>query len=1484
MRKWSIASALVAVMLLLGSVSGQQQPAPDTFVAGELLVKFNPGMNAAQRNNILSGRRAARIRRFASLDIEHIRVPQGLSVQAAIDALRSIPGVMLVQPNYKRHAIQSVAPPPNDPSWLDGSLWGLLKIQAQEAWTNFTPGDGSVVVAGIDTGIDYTHPDLAANMWHNPGEIPDNGVDDDGNGYVDDVYGIDTVNHTSDPFDDQGHGTHTAGTIAAVGNNGQGVTGVSWNTKLLACKFLDASGSGDDAGAIECFNYVVALKNRGVNIRVTSNSWGQQRGSDPPSTLLQAAIDAAGNAGIISIFGAGNDGTNNDTSPFDPASYPIDSIVSVASSGPTDRRSFFSNYGATSVDLAAPGEGILSTYPFGGYETLDGTSMATPHVAGVAALLATMNPDLSVGDIKALLLDNVDQSSRWTGRVLSGGRLNAFKAASAVGAGNGNVAPSVSLDSPVEGAIYKAPATIPLAASAFDTDGEIRQVAFYANGFLVATDTTAPYSAVWTGVSAGNYTVTAVATDNHFATATSTPVHIVVNPNAPPTVAVTNPIEGATFTSPATVTLEATASDSDGAVSQVSFYANGALIGTDTTSPFSVSWNAPLGSYTVTAVATDNEAATTTSTAVHITVNPIPGRINVALTSSGGVASASSTLSPSYPPSGANNGDRKGLNWGAGGGWNDATPNAAPDWLEVDFNGNKLIEEVNVFSMQDNYSSPADPTPAMTFTSFGLRNFDVQYWTGSDWAVVPGGSVTENNLVWRRVVFAPLATSKLRVFITAALNGSARVMEVEAWGVGAGGNVAPSVSIASPAEGATLTAPADVTITADASDQDGTVASVTFLVNGVPLSTDTTSPFTAAWNGVAAGSYTLTAIATDNQGATTTSTAVHVTAAANVPPSVSISAPSEGATYSAPATVTVSATASDSDGAIASVAFFLNGSPIGTDTTSPYSVSWPNVAAGAYTLTAVATDNRSATTTSAPVHITVNASPGRLNQALAANGGVASASSTYSPNYPASGTINGDRKGLSWGAGGGWTDGTPNAAPDWLEVDFNGNKLIDEVDVFSLQDSYGAPVEPTPALTFMYWGVIAFDVQYWNGSAWATVPGGGVSNNNKVWRQVLFAPVTTTKIRINITAALNGYSRLTEVEAWGTNAAGGPPSNLPPTVSITSPTEGATFTSPASLTVTANAADSDGTVASVAFFANGAPIGTDTTSPFSVAWNNVVAGSYTLTAVATDNQGATTTSAAVHVAVNQPAGRVNVAAAANGGVASASSTYNPSYPASGAINGDRKGLSWGNGGGWNDGTPNAAPDWLEVDFNGSKTIDEVDVFSMQDNYSAPADPTATMTFSYWGLRAFEVQYWNGAAWAPVPGGTVSDNNLVWRKVTFAPITTTKVRVFITAFLNGYSRVIELEAWGVSASEPVAEAELGLCSTCAGDGRFHGQATNVTGLAASLEAEFSTSLETSVEDETARIAAPAVAAEDGAGPHRGRRGRAGRPLHGHVRAS
>ena len=251
-----------AVWMVTASGPQAQAPAP-TYVAGELLVKFRPTALPPRRNTAMSAQSARLIRRFDAIDVHHVRLRAGQTVDDALAAFRRDPEVLSAQPNYIRYLVAST--PPNDPSWLDDSLWGLRKIMAQSAWTNFTTGNGTVVVADIDTGVNYYHPDLAANIWNNPGEIPGNGIDDDGNGYVDDVHGIDTVNHDSDPIDDQGHGTHTAGTIGAVGNNGVGVVGVTWNAKILACKFIGADGSGTDSGAIECFNYITALKNRGGN-------------------------------------------------------------------------------------------------------------------------------------------------------------------------------------------------------------------------------------------------------------------------------------------------------------------------------------------------------------------------------------------------------------------------------------------------------------------------------------------------------------------------------------------------------------------------------------------------------------------------------------------------------------------------------------------------------------------------------------------------------------------------------------------------------------------------------------------------------------------------------------------------------------------------------------------------------------------------------------------------------------------------------------------------------------------------------------------------------------------------------------------------------------------------------------------------------------------------------------------------------------------
>ena len=485
------------------------------YIRGEVLVRFAAGTSTSRRDAALTAIGARVIRRFDRVRVHHARVAPGQSVEEAVAALQLDPEVLDAQPNYIRTI--DAAAPPNDPLWVNDSMWGLTRIQAQNVWNAITTGSRSIVIADIDSGVNYAHPDLAANMWHNPGEIPDNGVDDDGNGYVDDVYGIDTRNHDGDPMDDNGHGTHTSGTLGAAGNNGIGVVGVNWNTSILACKFAGADGSGTDAAAIECFNYLVTMKNRGVDIRVSSNSWGAPRGDGPIAQSLKAAIDAAGAAGILNVFAAGNAGVNIDVTPFDPASFTSASIVSVANADSSDNRAGSSNWGPVSVDLGAPGTGIVSTYG-SAYASATGTSMAAPHVAGSAALLIAQQPSLSVNAVKSLLIGTVDMVGPWSGLVASGGRLNVYRAALA---NTTNAAPSITLTNPPDGSTFTAPASVFIEASGFDVDGAIARVDFHANGTLIHSVAIPPYNMTWSNVPAGTYALTAVATDNVGATATS---------------------------------------------------------------------------------------------------------------------------------------------------------------------------------------------------------------------------------------------------------------------------------------------------------------------------------------------------------------------------------------------------------------------------------------------------------------------------------------------------------------------------------------------------------------------------------------------------------------------------------------------------------------------------------------------------------------------------------------------------------------------------------------------------------------------------------------------------------------------------------------------------------------------------------------------------------------------------------------------------
>ncbi len=332
----------------------------------------------------------------------------------AINAVRSDSSVVYAEPDYYVTAIGTV---PNDPSY--SKLYGLTKISAPNAWDTHT-GAKNVVVGVIDSGVQYTHPDLASNIWVNPGEIAGNGIDDDNNGYVDDVYGWNFVSNNNNPLDDNGHGTHVAGTIGAVGNNGTGVVGVTWNTQIAALKFLDSTGGGYTSDAILAINYA-----KKMGFAILNNSWG----GGGYSSSLKSAIDAYNG---LFVAAAGNNGTNNDSSASYPASYTSANIIAVAATTSTDARASYSNYGKTSVDLGAPGDAIYSTYKGSSYATLSGTSMATPHVAGAAALLKSYKTSLTTAQLKAAILNNVDAVTSLNNLTVTGGRLNVAKSLEAI--------------------------------------------------------------------------------------------------------------------------------------------------------------------------------------------------------------------------------------------------------------------------------------------------------------------------------------------------------------------------------------------------------------------------------------------------------------------------------------------------------------------------------------------------------------------------------------------------------------------------------------------------------------------------------------------------------------------------------------------------------------------------------------------------------------------------------------------------------------------------------------------------------------------------------------------------------------------------------------------------------------------------------------------------------------------------------------------
>jgi subtilisin family serine protease len=400
------------VLILAAAETGAPSPAAFTqtpYASGEILVKYH-GVDRAAAAEFHNRRWGTRTIKFLEAQgVHRVRLPEGMQVRDALDLFRRDPLVDYAEPNYLRHLRRT----PNDLSY--SSLWGLAKINAPAAW-DLATDCSSVVVAVIDSGADYNHPDLAANIWVNGDEIAGNGLDDDANGKIDDTRGWDFVSEDNDPVDANGHGTHVAGTIGAVGDNALGVTGLCWGAKIMLLQAFDVAGNATVADIIEAMDYARRNGARIVNASYSDTQFSQAE---------KDAIAQLNSDGILFVAAAGNGGADNDRTPSYPAAFDLPNIIAVAASDSSDLLASFSNFGPTKVHVAAPGDSVFSTYPNDDYVFESGTSMAAPHVSGLAALVWSLNPGLSIAQVKGRIQDCVDRIPNLEGLVFTGGRINA---------------------------------------------------------------------------------------------------------------------------------------------------------------------------------------------------------------------------------------------------------------------------------------------------------------------------------------------------------------------------------------------------------------------------------------------------------------------------------------------------------------------------------------------------------------------------------------------------------------------------------------------------------------------------------------------------------------------------------------------------------------------------------------------------------------------------------------------------------------------------------------------------------------------------------------------------------------------------------------------------------------------------------------------------------------------------------------------------
>jgi thermitase len=400
-----IACAVVAAAFVAGAPAAASASASADAVSGQLLVGFDGDVSAAAQRHVVERAGGRLVRRLAHIGgtVVHVR-DKHLALSVLRRRLHALNGVRYAEPDY----YLKTSTTPDDPLYAQQyseAASGPGAVGAPVAWTAHT---SCAKVAVLDTGAQYDHPDLKGNIWHNPREVAGNDKDDDHNGYVDDYYGVNIPKGRDSATDDDGHGTHVAGIIGGRGNNATGISGTCWKASIIPVKFMNSRGKGSSSAAASGIDYAVRM-----GAKVVNGSFG----ASSKSTALADAVDYAQKQGVLLVFAAGNDGTSNDAAPEYPAAFTNTNIISVAAVTTTGALASFSNYGVKSVDLGAPGDGILSTYLGSKYKVLSGTSMAAPIVAAAAAMLRSRDAHLSYGQIRSALLSSTRPDPALAGKV-----------------------------------------------------------------------------------------------------------------------------------------------------------------------------------------------------------------------------------------------------------------------------------------------------------------------------------------------------------------------------------------------------------------------------------------------------------------------------------------------------------------------------------------------------------------------------------------------------------------------------------------------------------------------------------------------------------------------------------------------------------------------------------------------------------------------------------------------------------------------------------------------------------------------------------------------------------------------------------------------------------------------------------------------------------------------------------------------------------